>query len=231
MPLTLAGKARGVVKGTPTSSINPTPVVGVLGVMEDVTKAVSSGLGEEGSALVLLGETRDELDGSAWARIVHDHLGGKPPVVNLEAEMALGRVLLALHAAESTELGKVIEAAHDLSHGGLIQALVDMSVNGGMGASLDLTNLCNRDGVDSFTALLSESQARVLLAVPEGFLGLVQAAADAEGVPMVRLGTTGGELLTISPAESIGWAESETIILDVEELAASSDQKLREIFD
>ncbi len=221
----------GTVKGTPTSSINPTPVVGVLGVMEDVTKAVSSGLGEEGSALVLLGETRDELDGSAWARIVHDHLGGKPPVVNLEAEMALGRVLLALHAAESTELGKVIEAAHDLSHGGLIQALVDMSVNGGMGASLDLTNLCNRDGVDSFTALLSESQARVLLAVPEGFLGLVQAAADAEGVPMVRLGTTGGELLTISPAESIGWAESETIILDVEELAASSDQKLREIFD
>lgn len=78
----------GTVKGTPTSSINPTPVVGVLGVMEDVT-APASGLCKDGSALVLLGDTRDELDGSAWARIIHGHLGGKPPVADLEAEMAL----------------------------------------------------------------------------------------------------------------------------------------------
>ncbi|MFT0847282.1 phosphoribosylformylglycinamidine synthase subunit PurL [Actinomycetaceae bacterium L2_0104] len=221
----------GTVKGTPTSSINPTPVVGVLGVMDDVTKATPSAFQVEGAALMLLGETRDELDGSAWARIVHGHLGGQPPAVNLQDEMALGRVLLALHGAETGELGRVVEAAHDLSNGGLIQAVVEMAVNSGMGAALDLTNLCNRDGVDSFTALFSESQGRVLLAVPEGFLGLVHAAAEAEGVAAVRIGTAGGELLTINPAETAGWAESETIILDVEELAARSDRTLREIFD
>ena len=221
----------GTVKGTPTSSINPTPVVGVLGVMDDVTTATPSGFREEGSALILLGETREELDGSAWARIVHGHLGGKPPVVNLDSEMALGRVLLALHGADSGDLGAIIEAAHDLSTAGLIQAVVEMAINSGMGAAVDLTALCNRDGVDSFTALFSESQARVLLAVPEGFVSLVHAAAEAEGVPAVRVGTTGGDLVTINPAEAIGWAENETIILDVEELAASSDAALRAIFD
>ena len=220
----------GTVKGTPTSSINPTPVVGVLGVMEDVTKATSSGFQKEGSVLFQLGGTYDEFDGSAWARIVHDHLGGLPPKVDLEAEMALGRVLLALHAADSSELGPVIESAHDISNGGLIQTLVDMAVNGGMGATIDLTALCSRDAIDSFTALLSESQARVVIAVPEGSVGRVKAAAEAESVPVVRLGTTGGDLLAISAVETVGWANSETLVFDVGELAATSDSVLESIF-
>ena len=65
--------SHGKVKGLLDSSINPTPVVGVLGVIDDVTRANPSGWQEEGLALVLLGETYDELDGSAWARVVHRH--------------------------------------------------------------------------------------------------------------------------------------------------------------
>ncbi|MGO1592745.1 MAG: phosphoribosylformylglycinamidine synthase subunit PurL, partial [Ancrocorticia sp.] len=79
----------GVVKGRMDSSINPTPVVGVLGVMDDVRQAAPSGFQREDSAIVLLGKTYEELDGSAWARIVHDHLGGVPPRVDLDEEMAL----------------------------------------------------------------------------------------------------------------------------------------------
>ncbi|MDN6485995.1 MAG: phosphoribosylformylglycinamidine synthase subunit PurL [Ancrocorticia sp.] len=221
----------GTVKGQPDSSINPTPVVGVLGVMEDVRKAAPSGFQREDSAVVLLGKTYEELDGSAWARVVHGHLGGVPPKVDLQEEMALGRVLLALHEAETGELGRVIESAHDLSSGGLAQGLVDMAVNGGIGGSIDLRPLCDRDGLDSFTALFSESQARVLLEVPEHLLGVVSAAAEAEAVEMGRVGTTGGELLTISPAEPAGWSGSDTILFDVEELAGESDSVLRDIFD
>ena len=221
----------GTVKGQPDSSINPTPVVGVLGVMEDVRKAAPSGFQREDSAVVLLGKTYEELDGSAWARVVHGHLGGVPPKVDLQEEMALGRVLLALHEAETGELGRVIESAHDLSSGGLAQGFVDMAVNGGIGGSIDLRPLCDRDGLDSFTALFSESQARVLLEVPEHLLGVVGAAAEAEAVEMVRVGTTGGELLTISPAEPAGWSGSDTILFDVEELAGESDSVLRDIFD
>ncbi len=221
----------GTVKGTPSSSINPTPVVGVLGVMDDVTTATPSGFQSEDSALILLGSTADELDGSAWARVVHGHLGGKPPVVDLEEEMAVGRVLLALHDADTGGLGRVVEAAHDLSSGGLIQALADMAINSGMGASVDLSSVCNGSGVDAFTALFSESQGRVILAVPEGFVNVVYAAASAEGVSATRFGTTGGDLLAISLPDAGPWAEVETLILDVAELAQRSDAVLRELFD
>ena len=68
------------------SSIHPTPVVGVLGVLDDVARATPSGWREDGADLYLLGTTRAELDGSAWADVVHGHLGGLPPRVDLEAE-------------------------------------------------------------------------------------------------------------------------------------------------
>ena len=71
---------------TATTAILPTPVVGVLGLVDDVRRAVRHGFGAPGDAVWLLGETRDELDGSAWAGVVHDHLGGRPPVCDLGAE-------------------------------------------------------------------------------------------------------------------------------------------------
>ena len=200
--------SHGKEKGRVDSSINPTPVVGVLGVMDDVRTAVPSGWREDGLAVVLLGRTRDELDGSAWARAIHGHLGGRPPKADLQAEMALGRVLLALHDADTGDLGPVLAAAHDVSNGGLVQALADMSVRAGVGASVDLTDLASREGIDNFTALFSESQARAVLAVPEGYLDLVLRAAEAEGVAAVRLGTTGGELLAIQLAAE-RWAAAD----------------------
>ena len=190
--------SHGRVKGLPDSSINPTPVVGVLGVMDDVRRANPSGWFEEGLAVVVLGSTREELDGSAWARAVHGHLGGLPPAVDLEAEMALGRVLLALSEADGPDGARLVRAAHDLSAGGLVQALADAVARHGVGASIDLSRLQGNDGVDDFTALLSESGARALVAVPEWAVAAVAAAAEAEGVAWARLGTTGGDMLVVS---------------------------------
>ena len=141
---------------TGPSAILPTPVVGVLGVIDDVRRRTIPGIGhDDGETLILLGETRDELDGSEWARLIHGHLGGLPPKVDLPAEVLLGEILLA------GSRDGMVSAAHDLSEGGLAQAAVEMCLTGETGARLVLPA-----GLDPFVSLFSESSARVLVAVP-----------------------------------------------------------------
>ncbi|MCI7671776.1 MAG: phosphoribosylformylglycinamidine synthase subunit PurL [Schaalia hyovaginalis] len=219
----------GTEKNLPSSSINPTPVVGMLGIMEDVRRANPSGFTEEGLAVLLLGETRSELDGSAWARIRHGHLGGLPPQVDLSAEVALGNVIRALSAADGPDGRPLVRAAHDLSNGGLAQALADMALRFGIGGTFDLTEAQGFNGLSDFEMLFSESQARAIIAVPEGALAAVHAAADAEGVPVARLGTTGGDMLAVLGSDLLadgvgGWIE------DVEALRERSEAALRERF-
>ncbi|HEY7813526.1 MAG TPA: phosphoribosylformylglycinamidine synthase subunit PurL, partial [Nakamurella sp.] len=140
---------------TGSAAILPTPVVGVLGVIDDVSRRLSPKLGSSGDhVLFLLGETRDELDGSEWARVVHGHLGGRPPSVDLAAELRLGEVI-RVAAAQG-----LASATHDLSEGGLAQALVEMCLIGNVGARVDLPI-----GTGPFVALFSESSARMLVAV------------------------------------------------------------------
>ncbi|MDU6745056.1 MAG: phosphoribosylformylglycinamidine synthase subunit PurL [Actinomyces sp.] len=219
----------GTEKGQFDSSINPTPVVGMLGVMDDVRRANPSGWTAEGLAVVLLGSTRDELDGSAWARIVHDHLGGLPPKVDLEAEMALGRVLAALSAADGPDGKPLIHAAHDLSNGGLIQSLVDSALRFGIGGSFDIAQAAGIAGVDDFVMLLSESQGRAMVAVAEESLPAVYAAAEAEGVQAARIGTTGGDMVVITGGDVLtdsgngnGWMADITELRDMQESALRS---------
>ena len=220
--------SHGKVKGLIDSSINPTPVVGVLGVMDDVRRANPSGWFEEGLAVIALGTTADELDGSAWTRVVHDHLGGLPPKVDLEAEMALGRVLVALSEADLPEGTRLVRAAHDLSSGGLIQSLVDAALRYGVGASVDLGPISSRDGVDDFTALFSESGARALVAVHEAAVPVVEAAASAEGVAWARIGTTGGDMLVVSGTDLL--PDSGSLVLDLAELRAGVEGTLPSLF-
>ena len=165
-------------------AIHPTPVVGVLGVIDDVARRIPSGWQDAGHNIYLLGETRDELDGSVWAEVIHDHLGGKPPVVDLEHEMKLADLL---HAGS---LQGLIASAHDLSEGGLAQAVVESSLRFGVGARIWLGELQERDGVDRTAALFSESTGRVLVSVGREddvkFVGL----CEARGIPVLRVGVT-----------------------------------------
>ncbi|WP_341360112.1 phosphoribosylformylglycinamidine synthase subunit PurL [Georgenia sp. M64] len=190
------------------SSINPTPVVGVLGVMADVTRATPSGWTEAGLALYLLGATAEELDGSAWADVVHHHLGGLPPAVDLEAERALAEVLLGA-------AGGLARAAHDLSTGGLAQALVDGVLRYGVGATVDLDAVVTRDAVDLTTLMFAETGARALVAVDPGRAGELESLAAAHGVPVARVGSTGGARL-----------DTGAFSLTIEELSAASSATL-----
>ncbi len=164
--------------------IHPTPVVGVLGVLDDVARRTPSGWREPGQNLYLLGTTREELSGSEWAAVVHDHLGGTPPGVDLEAERTLAAVMV------SCSRDGLVDAAHDLADGGLAQAVVEGCLRYGVGARLWLGELCERDGVDAATALFSESTARVLVAVPRSEEVRFTDVCTARGVPHLRVGVS-----------------------------------------
>ncbi|TPW76910.1 phosphoribosylformylglycinamidine synthase subunit PurL [Schumannella sp. 10F1B-5-1] len=164
--------------------IHPTPVVAVLGTIDDVARRVPSGWQDSGDNLYLLGTTALELDGSAWAGSIHDHLGGRPPKVDLTREKELGE-LLAAAAHEG-----LFNAAHDLADGGLAIALAESVLRFGVGARVFLDELIARDGVDAATALFSESTGRVLVAVPREEDVKFTRLCEGRGFPVLRIGVT-----------------------------------------
>jgi phosphoribosylformylglycinamidine synthase II len=169
---------------TGATAIHPTPVIGVLGVHDDVTKRLAAGFAADGAEVVLLGRTSQEFGGSAWAEVVHQHLGGRPPAVDLDAERQLAILITAAASAG------VLASAHDLSDGGLAIALAEACLYGGRGCAVALRG-------DSFTALFSESAARALVSVVPGREREFAALADEHGVPVTVLGVTTGDSLTV----------------------------------
>ena len=140
---------------TGDTAILPTPVVGVLGVIDDVTARIPIGFGRDGDEIWLLGETRDELAGSAWADVVHGHLGGLPPSLDLAHEKRLAGLLV-----RAARRG-LLSSAHDLADGGLAQALVESRA-----AAAGSGRRCRWASDDPFVALFSESTGRVLVSLP-----------------------------------------------------------------
>ncbi len=168
---------------TGETAILPTPVVAVLGVIEDVTRRTPTGFQRAGDRVLLLGQTREELSGSEWAHVEHDHLGGLPPVVDLPAERALSELLVSAVG--------VLSSAHDVSDGGLAQTLAESCLRHGVGARVELEG-------DPFLALFSESAARVVVTVaPEDEERLFELAAE-HGVPLASLGETRGDQLVVT---------------------------------
>jgi phosphoribosylformylglycinamidine synthase subunit PurL len=196
---------------TGSTAILPTPVIGVLGVIDDVARRIPTGFGEAaGHVLYLLGETRDEFGGSEWAHVVHNHLGGRVPVLDLEREKQLASVL-----ASGARDG-LISAAHDLSEGGLAQALVESCLIGNTGCRITLTG-------DPFIQLFSESAGRVLVATPpEAAVRLAEICAE-HGLPHRRIGVV----------EAIwGTLEIEDVAtLPLDELRATWEATLPALFD
>ncbi len=164
--------------------IHPTPVVAVLGVIDDVAARIPSGWQDEGNNIYLLGVTRDELDGSAWAGTIHGHLGGLPPAVDLAAE----RTLAALISAGGSE--SLLASAHDLADGGLGQALAEAVLRFGVGARVWISEILERDGVDATAALFSESTGRMLVSVPREDDVKFKGLCEGRGYPVLRIGVT-----------------------------------------
>ncbi|GAA0350189.1 phosphoribosylformylglycinamidine synthase subunit PurL [Streptomyces blastmyceticus] len=171
---------------TGETAIHPTPVVAVLGVIDDVNRRTPMAFSEEGHLLYLLGDTKEELGGSAWSQVVHDHLGGLPPAVDLEREKLLAEILIA------ASRDGMVDAAHDLSDGGLIQALAESCLRGGKGARIVVP-----DGLDPFVFLFSESAGRAVVAVPRSEELRFSDMCGARGLPAARIGVVDGEVIDI----------------------------------
>ncbi|WP_245243946.1 phosphoribosylformylglycinamidine synthase subunit PurL [Microbacterium terrae] len=164
--------------------IFPTPVVGVLGIIDDVARRIPSGWQDAGENIYLLGVTSTELSGSQWAGTIHGHLGGRPPAVDLAGERKLAELL---HAAGQQSL---VSSAHDLSSGGLAQTLAEGVMRFGVGARVWLNEIMERDGVDAATALFSESTGRVIVTVPREDDVKFRGLCEGRGYPVLRIGVT-----------------------------------------
>ena len=169
---------------TTDAAIHPTPIVGVLGVHDDVSKRLAIGFGRPDCGVVLLGRGEAEFGGSLWAHVAHRHIGGRPPAVDLDAERDLAAVLAAAAARG------LLAAAHDLSDGGLAIALAECCLAGGQGCAVRLPG-------DPFTRLFGESAARAVVAVVPGAEAEFAALCSAHGVPAAELGVTGGGTLEV----------------------------------
>jgi phosphoribosylformylglycinamidine synthase len=162
---------------TGTTAILPTPVIGVLGVIDDVARRTPAGFRTDGALIYLLGDTRDEFGGSEWAYFVHGFLGGRPPAVDFVREQLLADVLI------NCSRDGLIDSAHDLAEGGLAQALVEATLRGDSGARIVLP-----EDVEPFVALFSESTGRALVSVPRSEEVRFTDMCTARGLPAVRIG-------------------------------------------
>ncbi|MGB8960053.1 MAG: phosphoribosylformylglycinamidine synthase subunit PurL [Candidatus Aminicenantales bacterium] len=169
-------------------SIHPTPVLGIVGVIDDVRKAVRPGFRAAGDAIVLIGESLEELGGTEYLKTVHGLEAGAPPAIDLEQEKRNQEFLLA-----SIEAG-LIRSAHDLSEGGLAVALAECAFHsqGRIGCAIDLSDAGRDD-----TLLFGESQSRIVVTCRRADVeGLLEKAAAA-GVPAKAIGRSGGASIVV----------------------------------
>jgi len=186
MGLPVTGGNVSFYNQTGSVAILPTPVIGVLGVIDDVRTRTPMSFDRAGLDLYLLGETHSDLAGSEWAYL-HNQRGGVAPVADLQREMRLIELLVAGRTK------KIFAAAHDLSQGGLAATLTEMVLRHNIGATVHLDNV----GL----MLLSETPGRVVVAIdPSQSAALTQEAA-AQKITLTKIGVTGGDSLVINDAK------------------------------
>ena len=191
---------------TGAEPILPTPVVGVLGVIDDVASSIGT-KAAAGQQLVLLGETLDEFGGSIWQQVSGAGLNGMPPAVDLGNEQRLAALL--------SDSRGVVAAAHDVSEGGLNQTLVELAINAGCGVVVDLAEVAD----DAFTALFSESASRVVVAMDADNVGGFFAAAEQHGVPAALIGELRGDSYDVA-----------SVSIPMDELESAWKNTLPELF-
>ena len=164
--------------------IYPTPTVGLVGLLDDVTARVTMDFKADGDLIVLLGSTKPELGGSEYLKVVHGMVAGRPPKMDLVSERLLHELLLT-----AIDTG-IVHSAHDCSDGGLAVALAECCIAGDRGALVHLS-----EDVDPVVAMFSESQSRVVVTVPEHALDALKRLAATHGTKCTLLGEVGGDSL------------------------------------
>ena len=180
---------------TDGKAIYPTPVIGVVGLLEHADRVVSRRFQSSGDTIVLLGKGRGELGGSEYLKVAHGVVRGLPPELDLEAERALQTLLVELASA------RLMRSAHDCSDGGLAVTLAECAFDsGGIGADVSIEALMVSKNADTnrAAALFGESASRVVVSVAAGSTAEALERANAAGVSARVIGRTGGETLRIA---------------------------------
>ena len=162
---------------TKGQAVLPTPVVGMVGLIQSRRHITTQDFKEEGDLIFLLGETRAELGGSELQQVITGRIAGRPPAIDLEKEKRLQDAVL-----EAIRRGWV-SSAHDLSEGGLAVALAESCIGGGRGAEIDV-----RTDLSAIAFLFSESQSRVLLSASPDAAEELEHFLRERGVPFERIG-------------------------------------------
>jgi phosphoribosylformylglycinamidine (FGAM) synthase-like enzyme len=184
------------------ADIDPTPVVAVLGLIDDLRAQPATPRLTSGDRIVVVGDTDAELAGSEWAAVVHRYQHGRPPRADLDTARAVHEFVVDLVTS-----GR-LSGVHDCADGGLAVTLAEMAFGGGTGFSVDLgrvpTSRARTDGLTPAETCFSESASRVVLAAAPSDLPRVLAMAADAGVPAAEIGTAGGDRLSAPGAFDVG---------------------------
>ncbi len=168
------------------SPIYPTPVVGLVGVLQDAGKRMTMHFKQAGDVVVLLGETADELGGSEYLSTIHGVIAGMPPAIDIADEREIHEALLAAIEAD------LVRSAHDCSEGGVAVGLAEAAIAGGLGATVALD-----DDLAPASSLFSETQGRIVVTCTEGDAESLTDLFVSRGVPFSVIGEVGGDRLVV----------------------------------
>ena len=204
MGLPVTGGNVSFYNQTGSVAILPTPVIGVLGVIQDVTTRTKMGIPAAGLKIVQLGNTADNFSGSEWAHL-HGQMGDRAPTPDIAAEVRLIDMLL--------EAQPLFESAHDLSDGGLAAALTESTLRNNIGATVELLGALIPGGVSA--GLFAETPGRILVTVDPANFEALRALAKERDIPFHPIGTSGGDALVINgasiPLTELRQAHTETL--------------------
>jgi phosphoribosylformylglycinamidine synthase len=177
---------------TDGDAIYPTPVLGIVGVLEDGSRKVTRQFRSAAAKVVLLGETRSELGGSEYLALLHDTVAGPPPTLDLSRERALQQLIV------TAIRDGLVQSAHDCAEGGLAVTLAECCFGTAFGVAVDVPPVA--DGPEAFrwnATLFGESASRIVVSAAPAELERLLSLARAEGVPAAVIGETGGDRVTL----------------------------------
>jgi len=181
------------------SAIYPTPVVGMVGVIDDYGKRLGAALRAEGDFVLLIGSSHNDLGGSEYLKVEHGHVAGRPPALDLTRERAVNRLILS--AAQSGYL----HSAHDCADGGMLIALAECCLLGGIGVRCPAVRPEPPLRLDA--ALFGESPSRYIVSVPSRAMPEMQSLARRHNVELSLLGLAGGDILEFEGQLKVSLAE------------------------
>jgi phosphoribosylformylglycinamidine synthase subunit PurL len=180
-------------------AIHPTPIIGMVGLVEDCSKRVDAAFKDEGDFVLMVGATGDDLGGTEFMKVIHDHVGGQPPRIDLAAEKAVrGLVLDAIQAG-------LLRSAHDCAEGGMLVALAECCLLGGRGVRCP--ELRPDDNLSLEAAFFGESQGRFIVSAGSRAMPELQALARRHHVEVELLGNVHGDRVVFDGQLDVSLAE------------------------